>query len=94
MANQFATRQWFIDTPFSTPAQLPQSGAPLKIQQFEFMGYGVVTDEVIVEDRNGNVIWEGHGEAALNTVRSGKVGNVNGLTVPTLTAGQLIVYIE
>lgn len=88
MANQMAELPWAIDTPsasllFSTM---------VFVEHFEFVGYALDTDSVIVQNKNGQVVWQNNGAADLRNVISAKIGDVNGLKVTTLTSGKLLVY--
>ena len=89
MANVLTGRQWKIDTASATALL----SSEIKVEQIEFSSYSVDTDTVSIQDKNGRIIWEGNGASDLQTVRSGKIGWVDGLKVPTLTAGKIIVYL-
>jgi hypothetical protein len=84
----------------------PQSAAfftgKMKITQVEFSGYLNATDVCEVQTVGGNTIWYADGRTDLDTVRSGKIGWVDGLKVPVTTtngktnipSGQVLVYFE
>jgi hypothetical protein len=93
LANQFQTRQWYVDTPYSSPVQL-SPGVPVYIKQIEFANYNVYSDYCVVEDGNGNQVWRGQGSEELNTQRSGDIGWVTGVLVPTITAGNVNIYLK
>jgi len=78
-----------IDTPgaailFNTDAE---------VRHFEFSDYAVVGSNCQVADRFGSIIWSADGADDLEEVRSGPVGWVHGISVPTLeNGGVLRVY--
>lgn len=82
MANRLISNPFIIDTASNTPIWLPN----IKVTQFEFYPTQAA-DTVVVNDKDGNLIWSASGNADNETVRSGKVEWVRGLTVPTLSAG-------
>lgn len=90
MANQLATLPWVIDT---AAAGAIATGY-LKITQFEWIEYTADAHEVVVKDKNGNLVWHGNGADDLQPVSSGFVGSIQGLIVDQLDSGKLIVWIE
>lgn len=90
MANALAGNPAVIDT--AGAAVLFQTN--LQIIQFEFIDYALDTDQVTVQDRFGRLLWRANGAADLSPVRSGKIGYVTGLAVPTLSAGKLFIWFE
>ncbi len=90
MANQIASLPWAIDTASATDIA---SGYML-IAHFEFVGYALDTDNVVVHDTNGRVVWQANGLDNLAPVASEYIGTIQGLRVPTLSAGKLLVFIE
>jgi len=90
VANQLANTPWKIDTP---GAGILYSGW-MKIAQFEFI-YVAQGDTVTVTDSLGNLVYNATGVTDGETQRSGKIGNILGLIVPTLTGGgSLLVYVQ
>jgi len=90
MANDLSARQWLLDTAGSTllwPFEV-------KIIQIEFESYAADTDTCTVTDRNGKLVWQGNGSSDLQTVRSGRIGWVEGLKLTALTSGKVLVYLE
>lgn len=89
MANSITTNPWILDTTGATvlwPSRV-------KINNIEFAGYAVDTDNCLVQDKHGRTVWIGNGSSDLQTVRSGKIGWVDGLILNTLTSGKVYVYI-
>jgi hypothetical protein len=92
MANKLAQNPMYIDTPSSTPIVT----TAYKIRHIEFVGFGADTDQCIVENANGITIAELLGASAGGdgAVRTGSVGWVDGIIVPTLTSGVCLIYVE
>jgi hypothetical protein len=90
MANDISARQWKLDTPAATVI----ANWNIKVKQFEFFDFNGNADLVKITDQNGKIVWDGHGSADGAPVRSGTVGWVNGLIMPVLTSGKLMVYTE
>jgi hypothetical protein len=66
----------------------------MKIAHISFAGYAAATNRVVLNDKNGFLVWEGHGSADLTDQNSFKIGWVNGLTPQQIDSGQVVVYIE
>lgn len=94
MANDFARNPWVIDTPFAVAPSPIIELSSVPIDHFEFLGYQVDTDSVVVNDNTGGLLWADNGAADLRNVRSGTIGPSRGVLVPTLTAGKLLVYFK
>jgi hypothetical protein len=90
MANQLSEIPWAVDTAGGTVLY----SSLIKVAQFSFLDYAAGTDTVEVQDRNGNLVWKGNGTADLNPIDSGPIGWIDGLKVPTLSAGKLLIYVE
>lgn len=92
MANHLAQNPMSIDTPSPNPIV---TGA-YKIRHIEFVGFAANTDSAIVENGNGRVITEMLGASAGGdgVVRTGNIGWVDGIIVPTLTAGVVLIFFE
>ncbi len=92
MANKLSINPLRIDTP-GAAVLIPTN---IKVKHIEFVGFASGTDSCIVEDRYGNVITELLGAAAGGdgVVRTGNIGWVYGIQVPTLTAGICLVFFE
>lgn len=95
MANNQTTNPWVLDTAGST--DLWPNGMVF-VEQFEFYNYVLDADTCVLTDRNGVTVWVGNGADDLETIRSGKIGPVNGLKLTTLdnAAGgsRVAVYIR
>ncbi len=85
MANQWATRQWFLDTPYSiasiTGPHIAKSD--VLIENIEYNGYTTATNPVVFVDKNNNIVWQCTGATDLSTIRSGKIGWSDGLFMIT-----------
>ncbi len=91
MANRLSSLPWLIDTASGTDVWTGY----ICIAHFELVDYSLDTDEVIVHDKNGRIVWHANGAADLQPVASEYVGVIQGLRVPTLTTGAtLLVFIE
>lgn len=89
MANKLSINPWIIDTAGASILYVTD----IEVRHFEFTGYGAQGSQCIVQDRFGNNVWVGLGAADLEEVRSGPVGWIYGLAVPTLeNGGVLRVY--
>lgn len=98
MANQLSTNPWVIDTPSDNV--LFQGMMPHI--QVELVGYGTTAVVAEVQDRNGRMVALLDGLATGQTVRTGRIGFVQGLKVPlqttaggtNLSSGKIIIYYE
>jgi hypothetical protein len=91
MANDLTSNPWVIDT--ASASVLCQTN--VAVEHFEFAGYSAQGSQCIVQDRSGKTVWAATGAADLEEVRSGKVGWIQGLKIPTLeNGGVLRVYIR
>jgi hypothetical protein len=91
MANSLTTNPWVIDT---AGAAILFNG-DVYVKHFEFAGYSAQFSAVSVQDRFGKVIWSATGAQDLTEVRSGDVGWVHGIAVPTLeNSGILRIYFK
>lgn len=91
MANQLASNPLTLDTPGTIFT------AHMKINNIEFVGYSVATDEIVLQDINGNNLWDARGSTSFNVTRSGHIGWVNGLKFVSITPGStgvVKVYFE
>ena len=103
MANQLSLNPWVIDTTVGTLAA-PVILYPGNIRhgQIEYVEYTAATDFCAVFDRYGHLVAYLHGESTLRTVRTGMIGWVYGMQVPTqnelgvtnLPSGKIIFYYE
>ena len=74
----------------------------MKIHQIEYAGYLSANDSCEVQNQNGQTVWYGDGKVDLDTVRSGKIGWINGLVFPVNTSlgnqntptGRVFIYFE
>ena len=90
MTNQLASRPWILDT----ESAVAVSTNPLKIEHFEWIGYTDGTHKCELKDNLGNSIWAEDGDSDLRTLRSGKIGWIQGLALTTLDSGKVYVYYE
>ena len=91
MANRIAGRPWVLDTAGSTLVW----PSWIKIAHFEFSGYtSGAADSAVLNDINGDLVWQAKGLATLEDQDSFKIGWVQGLKLATLTSGKVVVYIE
>jgi hypothetical protein len=89
MANSIGTRPIIIDTPASTVLFTSW----MKIKNIVFTDYTADTQEFSVQDQNGIPVFEGNGKADLSPVVSWSITWVNGMKVPTLQGGKLIIMV-
>lgn len=92
MANHLAQNPMNVDTPSPNPLVV---GA-YKIRHIEFVGFAASTDSAIVTNGNGRIITELLGATAggEGVIRSGNIGWVDGIIVPTLTSGVVLIFFE
>ena len=89
MANQLASNPMTLDTPGVIFRK------HMKINNIEFVNYTASTDSVVLQDINGNNLWDALGSTTNNVQRSGHLGWVNGMQLITLTGpGVVKVYFE
>lgn len=90
MANTTSQNPWQLDTVGAVYSNW------VKLEQVELVQYTADTDFAILKDKNGKIVAILNGAADFSTVRTGKIGWVNGLTLDTLTlagTGSVIVYV-
>lgn len=90
MANDISGRPWVLDTP-GTSIIWPFW---TKVDHFEFADYNLDTDTVFLTDINGKRVWDNNGASDLRSLVSQKIDWIQGLKMPTLTAGRVFVYIH
>jgi hypothetical protein len=90
MANRLGINPMVIDTP--GPEVL--FATDIRNAHFEFTSYGGQSDQVVVEDRFGNLVWETTGRSDLSTVLSYTVEWIYGMKVPILSSGKLFMYFK
>lgn len=83
MTNQLASNPLTLDTPGTIFT------AHMKINNIEFVKYATDTDEIVLQDINGNNLWDARGSTNFNVVRSGHIGWVNGLVFASITPGSV-----
>ena len=86
MANSLGSNPWVIDTASASVI----CSTDVAVRHFEFAGYAVQGNNCIVQDRNGKTVWAATGAADLEEVRSGPVGQIYGIVVPTLEGGGVL----
>ena len=88
-----STRQWEILAADASADVLHQG--LVKINSIVFTEYTSDADTFVVTDRDDAVIFAGNGQADLAPVSSSFMSVwANGLKVPTLDTGKLLIYIE
>jgi hypothetical protein len=90
MANRLGVNPMVIDTP--GPQVL--FATDIRNAHFEFTSYGAQGDNVVVQDRFGNFVWETSGRADLSTVVSFTCEWIYGFKVPILSSGKLYLYFK
>lgn len=92
MSNKLAQNPMYIDTPGAAVL----IATKYKVKHIEFVGFAANTDSCIVQDQLGNIITEMSGASVGGdgVVRTGNIGWVNGIKVPTLTAGACLIFFE
>ena len=65
----------------------------VNVKHIEFVSYTADAHTAVLQDTNGNVIWETNGKSDLSNVVSQHVSWVQGLKLTTLDAGKILVYI-
>lgn len=92
MANKLAQNPMNIDTPSPNPIVQTE----YKIRHIEFVGFAADTDSAIVTNKYGQIITEMLGATAGGdgVVRTGNIGWVDGIIVPTLTSGMVLIFFE
>lgn len=89
MANNITGRVWTLDTVGVV------HGGMVKVKSFSFVNYAADTDVAAILDRIGRVIWTVNGASDLTPVDSGdQIGWIEGITLSTLSAGAVLVYLE
>ncbi len=104
----FNGRFLILTVPSSTTFTFEQSGddvtsgtgtasvhfqSEVKVKHFEFVSYTADAHLAVLQDTNGNVIWEVNGKSDLSNVVSQVVGWVKGIKLVTLNSGKILVYI-
>jgi hypothetical protein len=92
MANRIAGRPWVLDT--ATPG-VPVWTGWAKIANFVFTGYAAAGNTCVINDQNGNLIWQAVGAADLRDQVSFNIKWVQGL-IPQVIAGggKVLVYVD
>ena len=90
MANSIGTRPIVIDTPAATVLFTNW----MKIENVVFTDYSTDAQKFSLQDQNGIPVFEGNGKADLSPVVSWKIGFINGMKVPTLDAGKLLIMVK
>lgn len=92
MANRIAGRPWVLDT--ATPG-VPIWTSWMKIAHIEYTGYAAAGNTAILNDINGDLVWQAVGLADLSDQDSFKIGWVQGLIPQQIQGGgKVVVYIE
>jgi hypothetical protein len=86
VANDLTSNPWVVDTASATVIFKHN----IKVRHMEYSLYGAQPNQCIVKDQTGKVVWSATGAADLSEVRSGNIGWINGLAVPTLDGGGIL----
>lgn len=95
MANNLATNTWKIDTASATTVKV----GLVKVNSLEFSNYGGAGDEAIITatDAAGNIVpivnFRGDANGDVKNTSFGESVWMRNLAVPTLTSGQVTVYL-
>ena len=91
IGNDLSGRPWVIASASEDPLKLGW----VKINNIQWIEYDDDEDTCEVQDATGRTLWTGNGHGDLSPVVAEHVlGWVNGLMVPSLDSGRLIIYIE
>ena len=90
MANQLASLPWRLDTASGTAIFTGY----MQVAHFEFVGYSLDTDNIVVKDVNGRIVWQANGRSDLSPVASEWIGTIQGLALTTRDDGDLLVFVE
>ena len=90
MANKLAQNPMNVDTPSPNPLVK----GSVKLKHIEFVGYALATSKVIITNLAGVIIAELTGTSDIQEVRTSNIGWVDGIVVPTLTSGLVLIYFE
>lgn len=98
MPNKLVSNIFRIDTKSATT---PQYSGQAFIKRIDYASYQVATNQVEIQDKNGNTICILKGDPTFKTVPSGEIGSVQGIWVPTtdtlgnpnMQSGLVLVYI-
>jgi len=92
VANNIAGRPWILDTAAPGVIIWPSW---MRIAQFSFIGYAAQGNKCVINDRNGQLVWQASGAADLRDQPSFKIGWVQGMIVQQIDGGgKVLVYIE
>lgn len=90
MANKFHDKVWVIDTESATAI----TQEPLLINTFRVVGMTTAGHTCIVQDKNGNTVWEAVADVDKFNDQTLVDLQMQGLIVPTLTSGRLYIYTQ
>jgi hypothetical protein len=80
---QLAANPWTVSSADVLPLTVHKN--MVRIHNIEWEGYSNATDTFTITDINGNDVWSQTGATDGSTIRSGDLGNVNGLIVTAMT---------
>jgi hypothetical protein len=90
MANDISARPWKLDTPGASviwPAQA-------NVKFVEWYNPAALNDTFVLTDQNGKIIVEGIAAAAGDTQTFNVENWFNGIKLPTLASGVLLVHVR
>jgi len=91
MANRIAGRPWVLDT----ASTLPVWTSWIKSAHFAFTGYAGAGNKCVINDVNGQLVWQATGSPDLTDQNSFKISWFQGLIPQQIDGGgKVIVYIE
>ena len=92
MANYLSKNPIKVDTANATDLVAPR---PCKVNHMEWVEYSNAAHTVVVKDASGNLVWAGLGNSAkTNITAEHEIGWVDGLVVPTIGSGNLLIFLE
>ena len=97
MANDFAGKQWVVDTAYSW-ASLPNghiAKGQVRLLQIVYTDESDAANTFSVQDRRGIPIFEGIGPTSKSPIKSLPLDWVDGVQVPTLTSpGKILISLK
>ena len=91
---QLAANPWKVTSADVLPLII--SKGMVKIRHIEFSGYAAGTGIAVINDTNGNLITQlqSAGGTDAEEKRTGNIGYVTGVTVQSISSGQVLIYFE
>jgi hypothetical protein len=89
---QLAANPWKVTSADALPLIITKGS--VKLRHIEFSNYAVIGDLAVVQDRFGNDITRLKGTTDIQEVRTGNIGYVDGVTILSISAGEVLIYFE